>query len=150
MEHNKFPIGRLIAQLYRRNTKNIASRLEHLGIGAGQYFYLAELYRGDGITQEELTEKVYVDKATTARAMKKLEAQGYIIRVKSKIDGRAYNIHLTEKAREVEKEFFDCLNSNEEIISNNISEEDLNNLRNIMQSMLEVGGVNGKSSRETK
>lgn len=138
MHIEKEPIGRLVAQLYRKNTKLVLENLEKLGIGSGQYFFMAELYRQDGITQEELTEKVFVDKATTARAIKKLEELGYVKREVSKIDRRAYNVYLTQKANEIKEDFFEALKSNEKRIVEKITNEEVDVLRNILKKLLEL------------
>ena len=41
--------------------------------------FLLELYKKDGKNQEELSEKLNIDKGTTARAIKKLEEEGFLI-----------------------------------------------------------------------
>ena len=75
----------------------ILEEFKRFGIGAGQYLFLLNLYKHDGITQEELTQKVKLDKATTARAIKKLEDQGYVKRVKKENDRRAYKLKSQKK-----------------------------------------------------
>ncbi|WP_322395982.1 MarR family transcriptional regulator, partial [Clostridium perfringens] len=51
-------------------------------IGQGQFMYLLELYIEDGRNQEELAEVLKIDKGTTARAIKKLEENGFVRREK--------------------------------------------------------------------
>lgn len=38
-----------------------------------------------------------VDKATTARAMKKLETEGYVTRTRDEEDRRVHHLHVTDK-----------------------------------------------------
>ena len=40
----------------------------------------------DGLSQEELTEILNIDKGTTAKSIKKLETEGFAMRVKDKHD----------------------------------------------------------------
>lgn len=44
----------------------------------GQYLYLVRIYENPGIIQEKLAEMIKVDRTTAARAIKKLELNGFI------------------------------------------------------------------------
>jgi len=46
----------------------------------GQYLYLVRIYEQPGIIQEKLAEMIKVDRTTAARAVKKLEENGFIER----------------------------------------------------------------------
>ena len=70
-------IGKYISQLYRRGGIFITKRMEKYNIGQGQFMFLLELYIEDGRNQEELSKVLKIDKGTTARAIKKLEEEGY-------------------------------------------------------------------------
>ena len=63
--------------------------------------FLISLIKEDGINQEELAHRVSIDKATTARAVAKLEHEGYIRREVYAADRRAYTLYATEKAKRV-------------------------------------------------
>ena len=96
----KEPIGKYISQIYRKGRAFISKGLTQYDMGYGQMLFLLQLYRQDGISQEELTEKLNIDKGTTARSIKKLEKEGFIIRLKDEHDKRAYKIYLTDKSKE--------------------------------------------------
>lgn len=102
-------IGKYIGEIHRASTMYFGKRASKFGIGAGQFFFLLNLYKRDGIAQEELTEKLNLDKGTTARAIKKLEDEGYLNRVKNENDRRAYRLKLTEKAEQIREEVFAIL-----------------------------------------
>jgi DNA-binding MarR family transcriptional regulator len=57
----------------------------------------------DGVRQEELARKYKMDKATAARAIKKLEDAGYVYRQQDPEDKRAYRVFVTEKGRSLEE-----------------------------------------------
>lgn len=99
-------IGKYIGELHRYSCMYFGKKFSKFRIGSGQYLFLLNLYRNNGITQEELTEKVRLDKATTARAVKKLEDEGYIKRIKKESDRRAYKLELTEKAEQIREEVY--------------------------------------------
>ena len=73
------------------------------------YIFLAELFDSDGCTQDELTQRIYVDKALTTRALTKLEQSGYIRREKDERDARINRIFLEQKALDIEDEFWEIL-----------------------------------------
>ena len=61
----KEPIGKYISQIYRKGRAFISKGLTQYDMGYGQMLFLLQLYRQDGISQEELTEKLSIDKGTT-------------------------------------------------------------------------------------
>ncbi|HWJ03616.1 MAG TPA: MarR family transcriptional regulator, partial [Verrucomicrobiae bacterium] len=82
-------IRRDISTLYRYGQAYIAKRIGALDIGSGQYIFLMTLFRKGGISQEELSCYLRIDKGTTAKAIKKLEDGGYIKRETDLKDKRA-------------------------------------------------------------
>ena len=116
-------IGRLIAILHRMATVYLGQELPALKIGAGQYIFLAELFDEEGQSQDELTQKVYVDKANTARALRKLEAAGYVRRSPDETDKRIKRAFLLPEALEIETEFFQILTQWSRILTRNFSQE---------------------------
>ena len=57
-----------------------------------------------------MTEQIKLNKATTARTIKKLEDEGYVERVKKETDRRVYNLKLTEKVKEIEEDVYSIMN----------------------------------------
>lgn len=98
MKHCEHSIGRLISILYRYGQCHIGKKLDPLNIGCGQYVFLMTLFQNDGISQEELSGFLEIDKATTAKAIKKLEDEGYVTRSIDTSDKRAYKVFITKKA----------------------------------------------------
>ena len=94
-------MGKWISVLYRIGHSFFFDELfEKYGIGSGNFGYLMCLYREDGVLQDSLTKKLNVDKATTTRALIKLESLGYISRMSDPDDKRAYR-GLFNRARPV-------------------------------------------------
>ncbi len=86
----------MIAFLHRHNLGYMAKHLEAHGIGGGQFGFLMALYHQDGISQEELARMLMVNRATAARAVQKLESEGYVRREQDPSDKRALRVYLTE------------------------------------------------------
>lgn len=96
---NKEPIGKLISIAHRNNQKRLAKRLAPYGIGSGgQHAFLKAICLSPGITQDQLTQQLRFDKATTARSVKLLEQSGYIKRKPDPNDRRSHLLYPTEKA----------------------------------------------------
>lgn len=128
-------IGKYIGELHRASGMYFSKKFNKFGIGSGQYIFLLNLYRSSGITQEELTEKVKLDKATTARAIKKLEDEGYVNRVKKENDKRAYRLELTEKAESIKEEVYSIMNEWENKVRSCLTEEETEALINLLSKL---------------
>lgn len=115
-------IGRYISYLYRMGQCYINRRLEPFCIGSGQFAFLMVLYMEDGISQDELSERILVDKATTGRAIKKLVEEGYVVRHRDPKDKRSYQIYLTPKANSLKSTIFEILKEWNELLLNGIDE----------------------------
>lgn len=128
-------IGKYISELHRASGMYFSKKFNKFGIGSGQYIFLLNLYRSSGITQEELTEKVRLDKATTARAIKKLEDEGYVNRVKKENDKRAYRLELTEKAENIKEEVYSIMNEWEDKVRSCLTLEETEELINLLSKL---------------
>ncbi|MBN1540097.1 MAG: MarR family transcriptional regulator [Candidatus Thermoplasmatota archaeon] len=91
-------IGRLLAHINKHTRRYMSDKLESYGIGGPTYGFLFYLYSQDGLTESEITDHMLVDKATTTRAISKLETLGYVKREQSTEDRRAFKVFLTRKA----------------------------------------------------
>lgn len=130
-------IGRFIALLHRMATVYLGQELPALKIGAGQYIFLAELFDEEGQSQDELTHRVYVDKANTARALNKLEDVGYVRRNSDKKDKRIKRAYLQPPALEIEEEFWQIITRWSEILTQDIPQERQDQLIEDLKNMAE-------------
>lgn len=130
-------INRWISVLYRYGQININKQLEPYNIGSGQYIFLLSLYRKDGISQEEISDELKIDKATTAKAIKRLEKEGYIKRDIDLKDKRAYKVYLTQKALDVKPTVYNVLKNWSTILSKNFTEDEKNMVLNLLEKMAE-------------
>jgi DNA-binding MarR family transcriptional regulator len=67
----------------------------------GQYLYLVRLYENPGIIQEKLAEMIKVDRTTAARAIKKLEMNGFIEKKEDQHNKKIKRLFPTDKGKEV-------------------------------------------------
>ncbi len=67
----------------------------------GQYLYLVRICENPGIIQEKLAEMIKVDRTTAARAIKKLEMNGFIEKKEDKHNKKIKKLFPTEKGKNV-------------------------------------------------
>lgn len=67
----------------------------------GQYMYLIRICENPGIIQEKLADMIKVDRTTASRAIKKLEANGFIEKKSDSANRKIKRIFPTEKGKEV-------------------------------------------------
>ncbi len=93
------------------------------------------LYDNEGISQNALSEYVKVDKALSARAIKRLIELGYVEKIINSKDARAYKLYLTEKAKVVVPEVRKSLDGWLNIITNGLTEEEKETAECLLQDM---------------
>ncbi|MBC2850356.1 MarR family transcriptional regulator [Cetobacterium sp. 8H] len=128
-------IGRYFSQMYRKGRVFYAQELKKFGLGSGQSIFLFQLYKKDGVTQEELANTLYIDKGTTARSLKTLEEQGFIKKEHIISDKRLNIICLTEKALILEEEITSILKKWDTILSNSLSCEEKSTLLKLLKKI---------------
>lgn len=128
-------IGSYISNFYRLGTCFLSREYKDYGIGSGQYQFLLILYKEDGVSHDVLTEKMSVDKATTTRAIMKLEEEGYVKRVVDENDKRKYKIFLTDKAIEKKEEILEIGARWENKLIGSLNEEQIKSLRDIFKQI---------------
>ena len=97
--------------------------------------FLLELQINDGRNQEEIAETLKIDKGTTARALKKLEEQGFVTRIKDENDKRSNKIYLNDKAKDVREGVLDVLNDWNKEITKSLTEEEEEMLKSLLEKV---------------
>ncbi len=91
----------------------------------------------DGITQEELTSLIGVDKAMTTRAVRSLEIKGFVQKVQDEHDKRQNRIYKTDKTDNIKDEVAQDLLHLNKVFTAGISEADLENVIRVLSVMEE-------------
>lgn len=66
-----------------------------------QYLYVVRIYEHPGIISEQLSNLIKVDRTTIARAVKKLEKNGFIERKSDPTNRKIKRLYVTEKGKQV-------------------------------------------------
>ncbi len=117
-------LGRLISQIARQGRVHLSQQMRPLGLGFGQFQILHTLYHYNCTTQEDIVRQLGTDKSTTARTIKKLVDQGYVVREIDQSNKRAYRISLTQKGTSFERDFRQILSGWTNLLTDGFSEKE--------------------------
>lgn len=76
-------------------------RLAQYGLNGSQNTYIINICENPGISQEQLSKLIYINKSNVARQLALLEQNGFVDRARSASDKRAMEIYPTEKCKAV-------------------------------------------------
>ena len=128
-------IGRMITLLARKSQTYIGHALSPYNLTAAEQPFFMALQRYEGVTQEELTAIVCVDKAATARVVKSLEEKGYLTRIQDEHDKRQNRIYPTKITRELGPVIKEELLYFNELLTRGIAPESLELIYSSLQTM---------------
>ena len=84
-------------------TRAYRAVLEPLGLTYPQYLVLLTLWEHDGLRVKDIGTKLFLDSGTLTPLLKRLEALGYVRRVRDSSDERHVTILLTRAGQELEE-----------------------------------------------
>lgn len=116
MTDRPIPITRHLSLIYRYSQRYFSARLRGFPLETGQFPLLLQLFRHPEVTQEQLSQRLALDKATTARAAAQLLKSGLIQRREDPDDRRAYRLSPTGRALELEEDLFSIAGDLQEIL----------------------------------
>ena len=90
-----------LIRVYQRLSGRVEQSLAASGLTTPQFDVLATLATGEGITQQELAERLLVTKGNVVGLLNRLEAQGWVERRSDPADKRANRLYLTLTGRKL-------------------------------------------------
>lgn len=85
--------------------------LKKYNLNSSLYYYIVKIYANPGITQEKLSNLVYLNPSNITRAINQLIKLDYIKKSENKTDKRTSILNLTEKGKEIYPSILDTINS---------------------------------------
>jgi DNA-binding MarR family transcriptional regulator len=147
-------MGYLCRVGFRRFAKALENRTLPHGVSSGQWRFLRVLWRGDGITQRELSRCVDMREPTTAVAVRGLERNGFVVRRVDKDDRRKVLVFLTPKARALRDKLIPYVAEVHRIANRGIDKADIAVARKVLLTMsqnlsaeFEVGAMRAQKLR---
>jgi DNA-binding MarR family transcriptional regulator len=129
-------VGRLVSILYRKNQVYLKQALKSLDITATEMSSLLCLYHSDGVTQDEMSHYLLIDKAAIARAIVSLLDKGLIIKEKDDIDKRANRIYLSMKGKQLETSIRSILKGWNDLLIEDIDPKDVETMFHVLEKMV--------------
>ncbi len=130
-------VGRKVSTLFRLCMIHLREEMKKMGFGAGDYPFLAFLFFKEGVSQDELSQYMRVDKSYTARALAKLEKMGMVERRQDPDEHRIKRVFLSRKSRQIETQFFKMLKNWHNTLIKDIDPEHLAIVQAGMDQMIE-------------
>jgi DNA-binding MarR family transcriptional regulator len=96
-------VGFLVAKAYQRLFSCFREGLEPYGVTPQQFALLAFLWRQDGLSQAELSEKTEVDRTTLSGLIDRLQKLELVERCRHPDDRRIWLVSLTPAGRALEE-----------------------------------------------
>ena len=81
--------------------------------------------RDQEICQRDIEEAFYIRRSTASRLLKRLEAQGFIVRQSVERDARLKRVTTTAKADALHQEIIDRINSVEDLLTQGLSQAEV-------------------------
>jgi DNA-binding MarR family transcriptional regulator len=110
-------------------------RYRSMGLQKGQFVFLTRICEHPGVNQNRLSSLVRVDKTTTAKAVRKLEALGYVAVETDAGDGRARLLTPSDKATAIYDVLITDENANLRRCLAGFSEEEVRIVSDLLRRM---------------
>lgn len=128
------PTTPYISLIYRKHAQYLNEKLKAQDLTFGLYPLLIEIYKNDGISQEELAKLLYLNESTITRNLEKLENKGLINRTPHK---RKKIITITDKGSIIAQNVMNYEENWDELIKKDLTEEEYNSFKNILIKITE-------------
>lgn len=128
-------LGFLLAKSYQRGYGLFKAPLEEFHLTPKQFSLLAFLWKQDGLSQVELSEKCQIDRTTIGGLIDRLQTQGYVRREPDPDDLRAFKIRLTDKGRAHKTELLSIAREITGVFTDGLSPEETETLRQLLKKL---------------
>ena len=119
------------ASLYR------GEKLEKLGLTGCHHTYLLAICRTPGISQEQLSRTIYINKSNVTRQLTFLEQNGFVTRTPDGEDRRIMRVYPTQKALDAYPVVLEVLEQWQDFVMEDFSPEEREELTRLMQRVNE-------------
>lgn len=130
-------ITRDIAALFRCGAAFRSEKLTPYGLRAVHTSYLLRIGAHPGISQDKLSQLLFVNKSNVARQVAVLEEDGFVIRKPSATDKRVMELYLTEKAEAIIPQIRQILQEWEQLLTEDLEPDEIEAISPILAKMKE-------------
>lgn len=130
-------IGYLARLIFRSFSGLREQHTREYGTSSGQWTFLRQLWREDGISQRELSRRLALRDATTAVTLRALERASLVRRDVNRRDRREIRVHLTPHARRLEKLLMPRTAEIQALATQNLSDTEVDTLRLLLLHVID-------------
>lgn len=141
-------LGYLARQIFRSFSLLRERRTRAHGISAGQWSFLRELWRKDGVSQRSLSERLAMRDPTTAVTLRGLEYAGLIRREVNASDRRETLVFLTPRGRSLGKILLPVTAEVQSLAVRGLSDDEVATLRRLLNRVIENLVRKGRAADE--
>lgn len=131
-----YTIGQLCTAIYRNLQILLGRKLRDINIKNGQYDFFYAISLWEGLSQKDLSERLFIGKATTAKAVKDLVQKGYVFKEKDEKDGRVDHLYLTEKGKATAPMIAQIFRSNLDVCESGLTDAEMSTLLTLLEKVL--------------
>ena len=132
------------AGLYRTD------KLRGAELGACHHSYVLAICRTPGISQEELSRHICINKSGVTRHLSYLEEHGYVVRRQSETDRRVTLVYPTEKMQEMLPRVKEIVNEWNTYLTADLNEEELSMFRSVLDHIAQRAKKYADDREESK
>lgn len=126
-------ITRWISLLERCTMEYRSNEICDIDISPCHHVYIYCLCNNPGVSQENLTQMIHINKSNVTRSLKILQDQGYIYKKTDESDKRILRIYPTEKAFDLLPKLREKMQCWNEVIMDGLTEEEQILLYNLLK-----------------
>lgn len=136
---DEFLISDLITIIYKSYNNHLIRQIADLNITPAQIPFILELMYSKQASQDDLANKLFLSRGTTAKTLRKLDDEDMIERKVDMDNRRKYQVHLTEKGKEVATKVDEIDKDWEKMLFNHLKEfindQDMEKIRPLLESL---------------
>ncbi len=126
---------RSINRTHRCYNRYHSEKLQADGISGNQQIYIFQICRHPGISQEQLSQRIAVNKSNVTRQLSALEQNGFISRRSAPEDKRILQVYPTEKAQALYPKVLELMRTWNRLLLEDFSEEEQEQLLTMMMKV---------------
>lgn len=111
------------------------TKLQELGLSQGLLYFILYIGKHPDCSPGNLSQKLDFDSGHTTRSIDKLVNTGFVLRIKSNQDKRAYILQLTEKGQQAFEASYSLFSQWDAKVFENISREDRQQLISLLAKL---------------
>lgn len=122
--------------IHRQSSLYLDRRLKEHRITGSRYTHILVICENPGISQEEISDRLKIDKGPVARTIKEFTQEGYVTRVVDAADKRQYHLYPTPKAEALYAEIHGIAMASEQRLTQGFTDIEREVLKNLLDKVV--------------